>query len=193
MGNTSITIEKYYKSFKSLEGVLAAGFCIIPLASNWILSGRIFPPLGNETIWAQGLTVLLGLAVTFLVFLMRDAPAIRIRRRIMILFGVAALFGCAYFSLHFRFVRVVEIPSASTEAVTSVGYERNSFIDAAFPGATDSDVLNSRGFTEEEIGRIWTTKSIWIARLALISAFLGCLLSLVGMASLGVLLHARGE
>jgi hypothetical protein len=193
VANAGITIEKYYGSFKSLQGVLAAGFCIIPLASNWILSGRIFPPLGNETILAQGLTALLGLAVTFLVFLLRDSSVIRIRRRIMILFVVAVLCCCAYVGLHFRFVRVVEIPSASTEAIVSVGYERSSFIDAAFPGATDSDVLNSRGFTEDEISRIWTTRSIWIARLVLISTFLGWMLALVGMASLGVLLHARGE
>lgn len=193
MGNTGITIEKYYGSFKSLQGVLAAGFCIIPLASNWLLSGRIFPPLGNETILAQVFAVLLGLAVTFLVFLMKDSPVSQIWQRIKILFFVATLCCCAYIALHFRFVRVVEIPSASTEAIVSVGYERSSLIGAAFPGATDSEVLTSRGFTEDEIRRIWTIKSIGIARLALISTFLGCMLSLVGMASLGVLLHARGE
>jgi hypothetical protein len=193
MENTGITIEKYYGSFKSLQGVLAAGFCIIPLASNWLLSGRIFPPLGNETILAQGFTVLLGVAVTFLVFLMRDAAVIRIRRRIVNLFFVAVVCFCAYIAAHYRFVRIVEIPSASAEATVSVGYQRSAFSDAAFPGATDSDVLISRGFTEDEINRIWTAKSIWLARLSLISSFLGCMLSLVGVASLGVLLHARGE
>jgi len=128
-----------------------------------------------------------------LVFLMRDAPVIRIKLRIKILFLVGVVCCCAYIGVHFRFVRIVQIPSASTEAIVSVGYDRTPFIIAAFPDATDSDVLNSRGFTEDEIGRIWTAKSIWLARLALISSFLGWMLSLVGVASLGVLLHARGE
>jgi protein-S-isoprenylcysteine O-methyltransferase Ste14 len=189
----SISLPEFYKSFKSLQGVLAGAFCFGPPISNYFLPGLVFPPLGGQTILAQFFAVLFGVGVTFLCFLMKDSPKNKITRTIKMLFVVAILLFVGFFGLHFRFVRTVTIPSAGTEAIVSVGYQRTEFANLTFPGATDLEMLRSRGFDEDEITHLWTRNSVYAARIALFLAFLGAVLSLVGMASLGVLLRVRGE
>jgi hypothetical protein len=85
----------------------------------------------------------------------------------------------------------VDIPSAGLHAFVSIGYERSQFALAAFHDTSDSGLLHSRGFTEEEIANLWTPRSLYVSRLALFLSFVGSMLSLVAFASLGVLLRAR--
>jgi hypothetical protein len=74
----------------------------------------------------------------------------------------------AYLAAYQRFVRRIEIPSrGETSVYVSVGYQRTVFADQTFGSASDWEMLRARGTSEEEIGRLWTAKSLIIARLGL--------------------------
>jgi hypothetical protein len=191
--NRRITTVEYYKSFASIQGILAGIFGLLPPASNFFLPGRIFPPLGNETVLAQAFGLFLGLAVTFLVFFQQGSTKFEVMRMIKIDFFLALVFLGAYVGVHQRFVRTIAVPSTSGELYVSVGYERTNFATATFGTSSDWEMLRYRGTEDEEIMRLWTTKSIYIARLALLSSYLGLMLSLIAFASFGVLLHARNN
>jgi hypothetical protein len=190
--STHVTIEGYYKSFKSLQGLLAAAFCFLPSASNLVRPGSVFPPLGKETLLAQFFLVVCGVAITYLMFLMKDVATIRVKRTINVFFASAFIIFGVYFWLHFRFVRTIEIPSVGTEEIVSVGYERSQSAKAIFDDESDFEMLHSRGFTEDEIRELWTPRSLCIARLLLFGCFAGFILPMVALASLGVLLRVRG-
>ncbi len=189
--NTGISVGQFYAQFKSLYGLIAAVFGLLPPASGLFLPGLIFPPLGNETVLAQFFAVIFGVAVTYLMFWMKDVAEVRVRHRMKAFFIISIGLFCVYFGLHFRFVQRIDIPSAGERAFVSIGYERSQFALTSFDDNSDSELLHSRGFTEEEIANLWTPKSLYVSRLALFLSFVGSMLSLVALASLGVLLRAR--
>lgn len=188
--SAAVSVGQYYAQFKSLYGAIAVVFGLLPPASGLLLPGLIFPPLGNETALSQFFAVILGLAVTYLMFWMKHLAEIRVRSRMKLFFIVSVGFFCVYFWLHFRFVQRIDIPSAGEHTFVSVGYQRSQFALSSFHGISDSGMLHSRGFSEEEITNLWTPKSLYLSRLALFLSFIGCMLSLVALASLGVLLRA---
>lgn len=141
---------------------------------------------------AQFFLVVCGVAITYLMFLMKDVATIRVKRTIKVFFASAFIIFGVYFWLHFRFVRTIEIPSVGTEEIVSVGYERSQSAKAIFDDESDFEMLHSRGFTEDEIRELWTPKSLCIARLLLFGCFAGFILPMVALASLGVLLRVRG-
>ena len=108
-----------------------------------------------------------------------------------VFFVFAITLFCVYFGLHFRLVQKIDIPSTGEHTFVSIGYERSQFALDSFDNVNDSEMLHSRGFTEEEIKNLWTAKSLYISRLALFLSFAGATLSMVALASLGVLLRAR--
>jgi hypothetical protein len=189
--STEISVGQFYAQFKSLYGLIAAVFGLLPPASGVFLPGLIFPPLGNETALAQFFAVIFGVAVTYLAFWMKNDAEGRLRHRMKLFFVSAIVLFCVYFGLHLRFVQRIDIPSAGEHAFVSIGYERSQFALASFDGVSDSEILHSRGFTEEEIKNLWTPKSLCFSRLALLLSFVGSMLSMVVFASLGVLLRTR--
>lgn len=189
--SAEISVAQYYAQFKSLYGLIAAVFGLLPPASGLFLPGLIFPPLGNETALAQFFAVIFGVAVTYLIFWMKNDAEVRLRHRMRLFFVSAIGLFCVYFGLHLRFVQRIDIPSASEHTFVSIGYERSQFALASFNSISDSEMLHSRGFTEEEITNLWTLKSLIISRLALFLSFAGSMLSMVAFASLGVLLRTR--
>lgn len=189
--STEISVGQFYAQFKSLYGLIAGVFGLLPPALGFFLPGLIFPPLGNETVLAQFFVVIFGVAVTYSMFWMKYDPEIRVRRRMKVFFVFGIILFCIYFGLHFRFVQRIDIPSVGEHSFVSVGYERSAFALGSFDSVSDSEMLHSRGFSEEEIERLWTLKSLCISRLALFITFLGSVLSIVAFASLGVLLRTR--
>ena len=189
--STEISVGQFYAQFKSLYGLIAAVFGLLPPVSGLLLPGLVFPPLGNETVLAQFFAVIFGVAVTYLTFWMKYVAEVRVRHRMKVLFIFAIGLFCVYFGLHFRFVQKIDIPSVGEHAFVSIGYERSQFALTSFDNMSDSEMLHSRGFTEEEITNLWTPKSLCVSRLALFLSFVGSMLSMVALASLGVLLRAR--
>jgi hypothetical protein len=68
----------------------------------------------------------------------------------------------------------------------SVGYERSDFAKANFAGDTDWELLRERGTGEEDIWRLWTTKSLLISRLSLYISYSLFIFSFVAAFSWGI-------
>lgn len=166
-------------------------FGLLPPATGLWAPGVIFPPLGNETTLAQFFTVIFAAATTYLVYWMKDSIEARLRRRMVTLLALAIFLFCAYLGLHFRFVKKIEIPTEGKTVFVSVGYERSQFAPASFDGEDDAAMLRARGFTEEEITKLWTPRSVYFSRLALVFSFIGTVLLIVAFASIGILLRAK--
>jgi hypothetical protein len=187
--NPKITTTEYYKSFRSLWGIVAIVFTILPAAAIF-KPGRVFPPLGDQTVLALCFAIVLALVTTYIMFLFRGMSSSNIGRLIVALLVFSIIWFCVYFAAQLRFVRVIAEVGKDAHIV-SVGYARTNFARANFPDASDEEMLRGRGLNDEDIRTLWTTKSLILSRLLLFVSCMGCTLSLVALASLGVLLHAR--
>jgi hypothetical protein len=185
-----ISVLEYYKSFGGLRGAIAGAFTFLPV-SSLVIPGRVFPPLGNETILSQWFAVIIGVVVTYLVFLRQNVTTSKIKSAMTFFLLIATVFFCAYLAARLNFVRTIDIPSLKDVAIVSVGYERTDFAKSVFGDASDLDMLRARGTDDEEIVKLWTTRSVYVSRITLLCSYLGCALSLIAIASLAVLLRAR--
>jgi hypothetical protein len=180
-----MTLEHYYKAFFSLSGLLAAA---PPVVTTLVLpflpdKGSVcgFPPLGDVGGFASLGLVCLAVLVTYLVYFWRGG-----KWTLSLAALVAFLSLCVYVALYPRFVLRVDIPSLKTATRVSVGYDRTPFARANFSSDSDEDMLRARGFDDEEIKRLWTYRSLTIARLALFGSYCGFILGLVATFSLGI-------
>jgi hypothetical protein len=180
-----MTLEQYYKAFWSLYGLLAAA---PPLVTTVILpflpdSASVygFPPMGDVGGFARLALVCLAVLVTYVVYFWRGGkwPLV-----VAPLFAVLSL--CVYIALYPRLVLRVDIPSLKSATRISVGYERTPFAEANFRSDSDEDMLRARGFDDEEIKKLWTYRSLTVARLALFGSYCGFILGLVATFSLGI-------
>jgi hypothetical protein len=90
------------------------------------------------------------------------------------------------------FVRTIDLPAANDAVSVTVGYERTPFAQQTFGDVSDLELLRKRGPTEEEIQRLWTLRSINIARVSLFASYLLFLCSLIAACSLVVLYEVMG-
>ncbi|MGH9641011.1 MAG: hypothetical protein ACRD3Q_01160 [Terriglobales bacterium] len=163
---------------------------VLPLASKIVGADSgtyFFPPLGGmDGIALIGLVALcLGgsLGVYFLVAIKPVKSSSRVTWAAL-LFAAVCLLG--YLSTYQRFVRRIEIPSRGASVYISVGYQRTPFAERTFGSASDWEMLRARGPNEEEVARLWTAKSIIIARLALYFLCTLTTLALLFLFSFGV-------
>ena len=186
----SITLRQYYLSFKSISGAMAGLFTAIPLLSKLAPDGYAaygFPPLGSVEGPARIGTFVFAWAATYFAFFARSGSPSGDRKRIAAAMVFAFVFLCLYFGLFLRFVRNIEIPTKNISVQVSVGYERTDFTKDNFAAASDWEILRARGTGEEEIWRLWTTKSLLVCRLSLYIAYSIVILSLVTAFSWGVI------
>jgi hypothetical protein len=182
-----MNLKQYYKAFWSLSGALAAAPPIIAAVVTPFLPDSAsfcgFPPMGDVGTFARLGLLCLAVLVTYLVYFWRGGKW---------LLSVAALLAflslCAYLALYPRFVLRVDIPSLKTTTRVSVGYDRTPFAKAHFSSDSDEDMLRARGFDDEEIKKLWTYRSLIVARLVLFGSYCGFILGLVAAFSLGVVL-----
>jgi hypothetical protein len=188
--NESFTLRQYYLSFKSISGAIAGLFSAFPLLSRLFLPesyrAYCFPPLGSVEGPARIATVALGLATTYFAFFARATLPSRNRRRVATGLVLAFICLCLYIGLFLRFVRNIDIPSRNTSVQVSVGYERSDFAKTNFAGDSDWELLRERGTSEEDIWRLWTTKSLLISRLSLYISYSLFIFSLVAAFSWGI-------
>lgn len=197
MADTStITIRRYYASFKSVWGILASAFGALPILSILLPEKAYpFPPIGDIEVPARAGLVVLAFAATFGVYFWAFSFHRRIPGVMAVVFGVSLVSLVVYLGLCERFVRRVDIPSRQTDVTVSVGYERTAFAEITFGAASDWELLRARGTDEEQIKKLWAMKSLIIARLALFATYSVFLLALVVMFSFGVVrdIYDRGE
>lgn len=199
MANHNLTIQKFYKNYVSTWGALGTLIGGFPLFSGILredLASFTFPPLGQFTLTARVGALFLAAGVTFITFSLKDALFLRSRSRrtkaLCWTFIGSFVALLMYLSAHHQFVREIPIPAEHATFQVSIGYERTEFAEKEFRNMDDWEMLRQRGTTEEEISRLWTSKSILISRLSLFISYQLTLLALVFMCSLGVLFDAYG-
>jgi len=181
-----LSLETYYKSFKSISGGLAIATGLARLISLVAkpLSSILFPPLGDATIPALAGLIILYAATTYIAYCI---PGPNLRVALMV---ISVCTSCAslylYVGDYLEYVRKVNIPSLSSSVRVSVGLERSDFAKEVFKTESDWDMLRGRGTDDEAIWQLWTNRSIVDARLSLFRAFCGFLIPLVLVFSLGV-------
>ena len=142
------------------------------------------PPLGDITTAARIGVIVLAIAVTYISFY-SVSPTRKFSRFALILTVSLLAFLCYLLSLA-HLVRKITIPATDSETFVSIGYERTPFAVQTFGSETDWDILQARGTSDEEVLKLWTARSVDIARLALIVSYSVFVLSLVLIFSLGV-------
>jgi uncharacterized membrane protein YqhA len=151
-----------------------------------------FPPLGGIQPFAVLATAAFGITATYVVFLLfRERPKPPLWG-VVALCIAAVLFSLCYFALYLRFVRQLPVPSQSTTEVVSVGYERTEFA-RKLGDVSDVELLRQRSADEEEIQKLWTYRSIVVARTSLWLSYTFSVVSLVSLFSIGVVQHAFEE
>jgi hypothetical protein len=189
-----VTIRQYCKSFKSLQGMFAAvplvsplaGFLLHEFAPNLnVFSAYLYPPLGDvDPLALAGTVCLLLLAVLVVYF------CCEILRRVhasvpILLWCLCAVGICALIGLYSWSVRIIPVPSENMEVAVSVGYQRTDFGLQTYPGWSDQEMLHDRGPWEEQIQKLWTHRSIAVARALLWLSYtlaLTCALVIVSLA-----------
>lgn len=192
MGEKSgLSYGNYYRAFIGARGFVAAVATFAPLASDYVLSGRVFPPLGDQSLLLKTAATALAMLVTFFAYRARGDSSGRISRLMIYLAIASFVFVCGYYAAQFGFVRRVDIPSEERSEYVSVGLTRSQFAQRKLSDLSDVDVLKTRGFSDSAIRENWTPASIFIARLLLFITFCGATLPFVGVLSLAILEHAR--
>jgi hypothetical protein len=127
---------------------------------------------------------------TYVVYLLQGSSE-RAKKTLAVSLWLSAFVGCAlYLAVAIRFVRVVPIPTLQDSMMVSVGFERTPFAQA-LGEPSDAELLRLRGPQEEEIQKLWTFRSLILARLALWMVYCGMISAFVGIFSLGALKHAE--
>jgi hypothetical protein len=185
-----LTLAQYYKGFWSVLGVLAAappllvGIIIPVLTPATPVYG--FPPIGDATSLARVGLVCLSFLVTFIVYFWKGR-----RWPLFLAFLLAFAALSVYVALYSHFVMRIDVPPQDSVIRVSVGYERTQFGQSNFAHDSDEDMLRARGTSDEEIKKLWTYKSLSIARLSLFVSYCCFIFGLVGAFSLGVLFDIR--
>lgn len=182
-----VTLFDYYKKFKSISGVLAAATGIGPLVSAWLPGAAptyFFPPLGDITMPARLGVAALAVGITYISFY--GARPGKVFRRFLWIGLLSFLALVCYLLSYSHFVRKIDVPASNSSLFVSVGYERTNFADQTFHSESDWDMLRARGTGDEEVTKLWTARSLDIARFCLISSYCGFVLPLVLIFSLGV-------
>lgn len=189
-------MRQYYRSFKSLSGVVAGVVAASPLVSGLLperVAAVVFPPIGSAEAPARLGAIVFGLAATYAAFFWRGDPKAGRPVRIPVAVAVAFVSFCAYLVLYLRFVRRIEIPSRQIGVFVTVGSTRTEFANRNFPSVSDWDLLRDRGPDEEEIWRLWTPSSLIAVRVGLFAAYCGVILPLILGFSWGVLFQLQNH
>lgn len=180
-------IIEYYKSFRSILGVLAALVAASPLLSKALpaeASQHIFPPLGQIESLARVGAVAFAILATYVAFFLGSANG---TAKVVISALLALAFFVAFFALSSRLVRTIDIPSQNAAFAVSVGFERSDFAKNNFANYSDWDMLRNRGMSDEEIEKLWTPNSVIAGRLSLWSSCVGFVVASVFALCFGVL------
>ena len=184
-----VTLVGYYKKFATVSGVMAAATGVGPLVSAWLPGAApayVFPPLGEIRMPARLGVVFLAVAATYISFY---APPMLPRAAFSKFFRVGLIsllaLGC-YLTAFRHFVRRIDAPASGSVIFVSVGYQRTTFAVRTFASDSDWDMLRARGTNDEEVSKLWTDRSVDVARLCLFASYCGFVLPLVLIFSLGV-------
>jgi len=189
-----LTIAKYFKSFRALYALMSVLLTLLspPVTSELApvgISVVMFPPIGGSEFQTvvRAIAIIFGLLASAAVFFTKDYFERKPQRRLAVLVVfilVAMALFILYAACNCRFVRVIT-QGPKAEAI-SVGYERSA--DAAtYVGKTDWEMFEYVERTEKNVQKLFTFRSLCIARSLLMSSYFLCLCALISSVSLVVL------
>jgi hypothetical protein len=168
------------KDFRSVTGLVAKGAVAAPLADFVLKVGPPWPSASPIITALLELIVLIG-AFEF----WYASPRKRQRRRMILLFTTLVTFYLIYFFVSSQYTTKHPV-SGNTLAH---GYTIRSDVRAAMePGDDIYDLLSGSEFKPEEI---WTTQSIAVVRIGLLTSWLGLFSSLAGFIAVFVMIQRR--
>jgi hypothetical protein len=129
--------------------------------------------------------VILGAAMTYVCFYIVNAPA-HIMRRFLFIASISLLALICYLFCFRHFVRRIDVPASDSSIFVSVGYERTAFANQTFSSDSDWEMLRARGASEEEVAKLWTPRSLDVARFCLFASYCAFIIPLLSIFSLGV-------
>lgn len=193
-----ITVRQYYSGFVSLFGVAASTAFIPPLLHLFMpesseFADYLYPPLMDFKWIGIAATIGVLMVATYVVFVYCESAEKILPRLPAVLMGTMAVSACALLLLYVPYVRRVPVPAVNLEVPVSIGFERTQFAHQTYQQSTDWEILHSVGPTEDEIQKLWTTRSICVVRLFLwifYTLTISCFLSVI---SLSVYRHTVEE
>lgn len=205
---TEMSITAYLAHFKSVFGVIAmigGSFpfvALLPTASEF--TTFFFPPLGDQTLRAQTLTLIAVFLIVLLTYFLSPIDCFKPKKNrakfLSSLVGVSLLSTMLYLGLSQAFVVKIDIPSESKTVYLSTGYNytenvQNSKIEVdtehseeGLPmlEASDEEKIRMRGLSDEDLKWIWTSSSLNLVRFFLWLTYFIFILSLVSIGSFAV-------
>ena len=188
-------LKKYLERFKSVIGALTGALTVLPLLSE-VLPGKAgdyaFPPLGTYQLFWKVLSAAVAAATILLIYYFaRGSSYVAQHDRRVKAFVLVGAFGglgiLAYFIAVQLVVRELWIPTENKAVAVSVGFHRTEFAEKEFSGKGDWEMLETMGFEEEQIRKLWTISSILVARTLLFAAYLWTLSIFIALGSFAVL------
>jgi hypothetical protein len=169
---SGLSIVQYYKRLSILLKTLGALFTASPILSALLPESSVtyaYPPLGGIDLWGRTGTVVFAAIATLIVYY--ATPQKSVFRKLLGMALLSLVTFAAYLALFSLYVKRVEIPTEKKAVLVSIGTERTKYAIENFPGESDLDLLLQRGFTDEEISKLWTPQSILKSRLSLWLSF----------------------
>ena len=188
-------LKKYLERFKSVIGALTGVLTVLPLLSG-VLPGKTgdyaFPPLGTYQLFWTVLSVAVAAAIILLIYYFaRGSSYVAQRDRRVKAFILVGAFGglgiLVYLIAVQLVVRELWIPTENRAVAVSVGFHRTEFAEKEFSGKSDWEMLETMGFEEGQIRKLWTISSILVARTSLFAAYLWMLSIFIALGSFAVL------
>ncbi len=188
MGEEPYFLKKFVW-FKSTIGVVFSLFPILANLGN-LESKGVVPPLGYDYLSLYVFLLMLVLLASYSLRYIRNFIELKwLSTIIVILFLALSLISFfAYVGWQQRVVRCGEIRpvnSKPTMECVIIGTERTAYTNKQFKNWTDEEILNKRGWTDEQVRKIWDPKSISEARKRVVSYYLLIPILLIG--ALGVI------
>lgn len=167
-----VSLGDYLKRICTSFGALAALGAILPLASlagDW--AAFLFPPLGDLTPIARIGCVVAVLVVICCGYVGVGGKGLKKWILMWCVLALASAFGYVYYSLQY----VLRIPSGSAFFLVSIGSEKTDFAVRTFAkGESQWEMVESRGLSDEQITKLWTSQSVLRNRLELFFTYTTC-------------------
>lgn len=186
-----MSLKLYFKQFKSILGIITGFIGSFPFIGNYLLKrtiSNVVPPIED---YVLVIYAIFFITAVFIVYFLKDLGCWKKTWGTPLTMGV--LFFLAFIGFLFydqwsvRAIRTFYIPTLRKNVSVIVGLERSQFAKQYFNDKTDEDMLEERGYTKNEIRRLWTQESILRARFFIIVSYFSTLLLLGIGFSVGVL------
>ena len=176
-----MSLTKYVAVMGALDTFFLVGGLFV---HSTLKPGFCNPPTGAVAAAILPTCLLIGVAITTVLPLLYRSPETLKR---LVLWGVVAsiAFGGVYIFALQRFGRPIVIPQRGIEDFVTVGSERTPFANQYFANATDTEMLEQRGWSENDLELYWTKASLTRARFFILVGLAGVLTS-VNMITAGV-------